>query len=482
MRYTSIQALLTYFAALVANPHTLQPCSSFLMNPTNNNVNQAYSYSPNALFSSSNPIEEESKEEKEARMKLVRQLQKSFYQDEIEEIKAPQKGSTIMEDVPLWRTQWSELPGYQNVLHVHVPHYTNMFQKILRSDAKSKYFGHLYLPGGSENLDNPEYQLKENTKAPLIGALMKITSHRELEDGRLILVVQALEKFRVVEAKRHHSPYSIADIEIIPDKELVHAQSVIELDVADDDSTDAVDVGTSADIADTTDATKGLSDAVAQAFDFHGFEFQPVLQDDQMNEAAVSPLVNYDIDFKGTNNNGKLNGKNKINNNQSTGMSPSISELEYKVWVHIDEMIHLLQSFVDPMKVRPIPIPTQILGLLPTNPIHPWPKQFCLEEYALKLEKEKAQIGTFTKSDFVRVDNHQGIQYPPLRRAQRLSFVLWALTDTIAIPDTTHADFSRQRLIELNSIEKRLDAGLRKLQVICFMIRNVLNQNKNRGR
>ena len=323
-----------------------------------------------------------------------------------------------------------------------------MFQKILRSGAKNKYFGHLYLPGGSENLDNPEYKLEENTKAPLIGALMKITSHRELEDGRLILIVQALEKFRVVEAKRHHSPYSIATIEIMPDKELVHAQSCIGFD---------------------------MSDAVTQAFDLHEFEFQPVLQEDQTEE-GVSPLVNYDIDFKG--NNGKHNGKSNDSNNI---ISPPISELEYKVWVHIDEMIHLLQSLVDPMKTRPIPIPTQILGLLPTNPIHPWPEQFCLEKYALKLEKEKAQIGTFSKSEFVRVDNHQGIQYPPLRRAQRLSFVLWALTDTIAVPDTTHPDFSRQKLIELNSIEKRLDAGLRKLQVICFMIRNVLNQNRNRN-
>lgn len=418
--------------------------------------------SNNVLFSSSNPIEEESEEEREARMKLVRQLQRSFYQDEMEEIKPPAEGSTIIEDMPLWRTQWSELPGYQNVLHVHVPHYTNMFQKILRSDAKNKYFGHLYLPGGSENLDNPDYKLEENTKAPLVGALMKITSHRELEDGRLILVVQALEKFRIVEAKRHHSPYSIATVEILPDKELVHAQSYSEVDGVDSA------VG-------TTDNNKNVSDAVAQAFDLHEFEFQPVIQGGPIEEAAVSPLVNYDTHFKG--NNGEHKEKSNDSNND---MSASISELEYKVWVHIDDMIHLLQSFVDPMKTRPIPIPTQILGLLPTNPIHPWPEQFCLEKYALKLEKENALIGTFSKSEFVRVDNHQGIQYPPLRRAQRLSFVLWALTDTIAIADS-YTDFSRQKLIELNSIEKRLDLGLKKLQVICSMIRNVLNENGKRN-
>lgn len=468
MSNASIQVLLSYLVVLAVYPHSFQPCSSFLMN-SKNNVHTSYTAGAsasasvsvtittpksNALFLSSNPIEEESEEEREQRMNLVRQLQKSFYQDEIEATKPPQKGSTIMEDVPLWRTQWSELPGYQNVLNVHVPHYTNMFQKILRSDAKTKYFGHLYLPGGSENLDNPDYKLEENTKASLTGVLMKITSHKELEDGRLVLVVQALEKFQVVEAKRHHSPYSIATIEITPDRELVHAQSCIKLD--------GVDAGDNADV----DAA-----AVAQAFDLHEFEFQPVTPVNEQGEATVSPLVNYAIDFKGNNNNNIVASK--------TTIEDAVSELEYKVWVNIDEMIHLLQSFVDPKKVKPIPIPTQILGLLPTNPIHPWPTQFCLEEYAIKLEEEKAYIGTYSKSEFVRVDNHHGIQYPPLRRAQRLSFVLWALTDTIALPDTTHADFSRQKLIELNSIEKRLDAGLRKLQVICFMIRNVLNQNRS---
>lgn len=415
------------------------------------------------LHASSNPIENETEEERKHRMEMVRQLQKSFYQDETESVKPPSRGSIIMEDVPLWRTQWTELPGFQNVLNVHVPHYTNMFQKILRSDkdsSASKYFGHLYLPGGSENLDNPEYRLEENTKASLTGVLMRITSHKEMDDGRLMIVVQALEKFRVVHAKRHHSPYSIATIELVPDDEFIEAKQRVM--IKDDDTFDSNES-----ISLSGDCKAAV---VAEAFDLHKFEFQPV--DDKNNEGgvdAVSPLAAYDINFNTEDEKYNALTSNSINN--------SILELEYKIWVHIDEMLHLLQTFVDPNRMNPVPIPNQILGLLPTHPLHPWPKKFFLGDYANKLEEEKAFIGTYTKSQFVRVDNHM-IDYPPMRRVHRLSYVLWALTDTIVLPGMTDDDcFSRQKILELNSVEKRLDAGLRKLQLICTMLRNVLNQN-----
>mmetsp|Transcript_22330 Transcript_22330/g.33437 ORF Transcript_22330/g.33437 Transcript_22330/m.33437 type:complete len:518 (-) Transcript_22330:56-1609(-) len=439
---------------------------------------------PSLLFSSSssNPIDDESEEEREKRMELVRQLQKSFYKDDIISISKPRRGSTIMKDVPLWRTQWTELPGFQNVLNVHVPHYTNMFQKILRSNASSvsegdssressssedncKYFGHLYLEGGSENLDNPEYKLEEGSKSTLTGVLMKISAHKELEDGRLVLVVQALEKFKVLEAKRHHSPYSIATIEITPDKELVHAQKT---EVIEYNDFEVDDFKIDEDENCNGNSCSATSNAVAEAFDWHDFEFQPVTDcvvSEINNGVSVSPLVNY---------NAKFIGSNKIE--ASKNIDDAILELEYKVWVLVDEMIHLLQSFVDPRKEKPIPIPTQVLGLLPVNPLRPWPEQFRLEKYADKLEQENALIGTFSKSEFVRVDNHI-TGYSPIRRAQRLSYTIWALTDTIILPDACGYDTSRQRMLEVNSVEKRLDAAVMKLQMITLMIRNVLNRN-----
>ena len=53
-----------------------------------------------------------------------------------------------MYDVPLWRTQWTELPGYQNVfmLNVHVTQYTNMYQQIILSSN--------YEPNQSSGVDD----------------------------------------------------------------------------------------------------------------------------------------------------------------------------------------------------------------------------------------------------------------------------------------------------------------------------------------
>lgn len=42
---------------------------------------------------------------------------------------SPGPGSLRLHDLPLWRVQWAALPGTQEVLHVHVPHYTSMFER-----------------------------------------------------------------------------------------------------------------------------------------------------------------------------------------------------------------------------------------------------------------------------------------------------------------------------------------------------------------
>ena len=60
----------------------------------------------------------------------------------------------------------------------------------------------------------------KQTRQGISYVLMQISDCKQLENSRLILVVQALEKIRVVKAKRH-IPYAIPTVEIIPDRELV---------------------------------------------------------------------------------------------------------------------------------------------------------------------------------------------------------------------------------------------------------------------
>ena len=40
--------------------------------------------------------------------------------------------SNPLSDLPLWRVQWNALPGERQVYNVHVPHYTALFEKLVR--------------------------------------------------------------------------------------------------------------------------------------------------------------------------------------------------------------------------------------------------------------------------------------------------------------------------------------------------------------
>jgi hypothetical protein len=40
--------------------------------------------------------------------------------------------SNPLADLPLWRVQWNALPGERQVYNVHVPHYTALFEKLVR--------------------------------------------------------------------------------------------------------------------------------------------------------------------------------------------------------------------------------------------------------------------------------------------------------------------------------------------------------------
>lgn len=379
-------------------------------------------------------------------MDLVRQLQKTFYQNE-DVILPPSQGSTIIQDLPLWRVQWTELPGFQNVLNVHVPHYTNMFQKILYSDSNPKYFGQVYLPGGSDNLDNPEYRLEEGSKSTLIGVLMQIADYKQLEDGRFVMIVQSLERFRVIDVKRHHSPYAVATVEILPDTELIEA--------FEDDGFDEI-------VAHVK--------AVEDAFRFHPYEVRVLTMEESTGDddtLSVSELSNYDALCK------------LEETNEESPASPAIDvndlvfDEERKVWLRLDAMIKLLQKLMDPKNKEAVQVPTQILGLLPLEPNVPWPEEFALEKIAIKLEIENILVGTFSKSPFVRVDNMEG--YSPLRRAQRLSHVIWILSDTVMalIDEDT---MTRQDILEIESTEERLETAAKKLDLICNIISELLNK------
>ena len=391
--------------------------------------------------SSADPNELETPEERRLRMDLVRSLQRSFYADDEAGI-VEDAGDGLLRNVPLWRVQWTELPGYQNVLHVHVAHYTHMFNRVL-SGPGPHLFGHLYLPGGSDNMNNPEYRLgSKESKAVEVGTLMRISDHERLDDGRLVLVVQALSRFRVTEATQH-APYAVATVEIVPDLE-------------------------------EGGEMPSASDRAEEDNRWTPFEIRPTLLGESAEEggagAGVSPLANYDASAVPPSTTAAPS---------SSSSSAAALDLEREVWIAIDETIRLLTALAPSLEVR-IPIPTQILGLLPlADPERqPWPDSFRLSEYAELLQRQSggALVGTASKSPFVRVDEAVadcgGSFYPRRRRARRLSFAVWVLLESLSAG--TAPAMTRQQVLEMGSVSERLGAAWAQLRAINDVLRRVL--------
>lgn len=472
-----------------------------------------------------NPIDQESPEERDTRMQMVRRIQKSFYMDEEgptllgaegaesdtsirnffeddAESAAASPSSTTIRKLPLWRVQWNELPGSQNILNVHVPHYTNMFQKILKGrsrkwgdsvinyingddDKNNCYFGHVFLPGGSENLDNPEHALSVGDT----GVLMKIAdSRQQTDDGRLTLVVQALERFVVTRVVRSHSPYAIADVEILPDEEQV-------IDAAQRRAMDDVN-------EDTNESARPRAkvDAVAEAFANHKFEFRRVTIDEcevhrpdgQGTEVRVSPLSNFDALRFPTLPKQQEEDEEPLDRHHRD----LVAVAESDTWIQVDNMLKLLRMVSGGYNV---PVPTQMLGLLPrfrsvaeigangavVAKKVPWPEDFDLHMVLKEIElapERSAYVGTHSKSPFVRVDD--GIDgsyrcgYSPLRRAQRLSYVVWSLTESIDLAsegdDDEQEEYGPQKILELGTTRERLELATEKMNKTNNLVRKIL--------
>mmetsp|Transcript_4414 Transcript_4414/g.9197 ORF Transcript_4414/g.9197 Transcript_4414/m.9197 type:complete len:534 (-) Transcript_4414:23-1624(-) len=261
------------------------------------------------------------------RMDIVRSLQKSFYMpesptaipdgDNDDETASyvtsscpraqldESKGKII--NLPLWRVGWIETPGRRNCLNVHEGIYTHMFESILSTQSETNdplYFGHLYLPGGtkaaksgeeryrlktwreelddddrfdnyskSSTLNAPEISTPSVDRSAVVGCLMQIVDHRRMEDGRLMLLVQAVERF-VVDEVLETLPYSVANVQILLDKEDLQFKG------DDNDKNEQVD----------ENFCKYLrGDAVTASFFYHDYEFnKPKLPIGEKNNSYLS--------------------------------------------------------------------------------------------------------------------------------------------------------------------------------------------------
>jgi hypothetical protein len=98
------------------------------------------------------------------------------------------------------------------------------------------FFGHVYAPSQDYPLKTWQQELADdtrfdnsilntfkgsdyiNTRPAVVGCLMQIVDYRRMDDGRLMILVQAVERF-VVDEVVEDKPYAVANVQILLDEE-----------------------------------------------------------------------------------------------------------------------------------------------------------------------------------------------------------------------------------------------------------------------
>jgi len=476
-----------------------------------------------------NPIEQETVAERDSRMKLVRGLQKTFYKNEegamvpelVKEDASPGMDSSVVRNLPLWRSPSTEFPGSQTVLNVEVPAYTNMFQKILKGQSKDWsdydkynngeangsgeidfgealrlakanhnicYFGHVKSATG-EDIDNPTH----GPKVGDIGTLMKIADSRQQKNGQMTLVVQAVEKFEIKRIDPTSAPYAIVDVTILPDTEQLlemhpDTWNTTTLLYEEEDKND-----------DNTPKIQNAKQAAAKyALANHFFEYKDVSVDEceslgeckiendgELVGMLVAPLSSYDPDRQVLIPNEELELRTQPNPYRDY-----VAVAESDTWIQLDELLTLLKRW----GTFPA-VPSQLLGLLPvsssvlvgnyeTNTAGvekaPWPATFRLEAIVREMKgfvidrdecEKEVDDGSCDIFDYTAY-------YSPLRRAQRLSYVIWTwiLTESIDLSafypeDVENGSFDREDVLEMESTRERLELATERMNKICLILK-----------
>ena len=214
----------------------------------------------------------------------------------------------------------------------------------------------------------------------------------------------------------------------------------------------------------------------------------------------------------------------------SKGEAWEVADLEFHLWCELDATIRLLQE-LNPTVGERVPLPTQLLGLLPSAPPEgrSWPLGFYFHTQVARMAQAQSTVGTYTKSPFVAVgfpppegpgngsespsaleagaasDDGGAIfppnellggvapgrgptappMYPASRRAWRLSYAASVLVDGLAgltggRTDAQGLAAARQELLAHASTKGRLDTALGRFKKVNHVLRSFVNE-KDRG-
>jgi hypothetical protein len=302
--------------------------------------------------------------------------------------------------LPILRTLHPELPGYQRMLEL---------------EESSNPSSHALF---CQILQSPQalWRYGHFVHNETIGTLMQISdvADNKFENGRLRVVVQAVARLAL----------TTEEVQWHNDKELGLSSSSKE------------------------EATNEFERWI-------DWEVRPTKFDPKCTDSfSVSPLINYNYECFPE----EMGSSSSHDDRQFTYNDERIAKLESEVWIALDTMLALL----DKLSNQPIPVPSQLLVLLPTTTN--WPSQFRLATAANQLQARNVEIGTHTTSPFVRVGEAKS--YPYLRRASRFSFAIWIVLDSI-LGNTVH----KQKLLDTKLLEDRLDMALEQIKSINKILR-----------
>lgn len=459
----------------------------------------------------------------QARMEMVRQLQNVFYQNETSMEQQMEHNFGFYDNMPVLRSERVELPGFQSLWNITDPLEIHMFLKVIHS-TKS-VFGHLYKRDDttdwyghydtSTHVDmngNPiaqEQHQEQPEEKYNVGTLMQVSDYRQdTETGHLLVLVQALARFVVVggsterwdwmdtNKKQHTYKPTVerASVELLPDEEFVHyfrpqAQA----------TADSFDFSRNRHVQGAA-----CAGAIAEASQWRFFETQPQCiplpggqaldpvaslssSSSSSSSSSVTDIVNnaqlamqeylsqspmelhpgecslYDEEEEEASASGASTTTNKVEQEEH------VLSVERSVWLELDKLVKHL-SELNPKANTQMPIPTQILSLMPYEHTK-WPNDFSLAKYVQQLARAHSILA---RNKYKQANGFQMVpkEYPPLRRARRLSYILWNVfleQDTMDVPSG-----EMQRVLEIHSISKRLEAGLLQLQTINRILQTLI--------
>jgi Lon protease-like protein len=429
--------------------------------------------------------EESEKMAFERHMATVRSLQLNYYTTSVSHLDNPKQPACTLQEhtgrllhLPLWRDAQTHLPGRSHVLEISDPIYTNMFESILYK-PQPWCFGHLYSQDETDN--STPATVEPHTLStwqdvgrddslfcsPVLGCLMHIADYRRMSDGRLLLLVHAMERFGVTDVLQK-LPYSIVNAQVLPDVEEIDPLLLEELhpDLTEADLQEARAMAVQESVryhAYEYDPHHSFSDDViistivdtnpsrlAGSMNSSNFPLPPlppqqqiqVQEHQEISKAAIAKVLPFcpfsktpleDLSLSVKSNHAGTGSNNDASANADDTLAPNTPSLEYRLLhrgilqvpptdpdfashdMTLEELEHQLWLAMNHFLVTTkLPVSPILLSLLPPETEEQvWPKDFLLDKIAVNLDSmERFQ------HDFVVVSP----DYPAYRRQRRLSF------------------------------------------------------------